>query len=111
MLQKKCEMEISEGIKMEAIEMPGSLGINTPGTSENLGRGIPDIKNKWLYIGIPALAIALAEAFMYLGRITEAAEIHAAVLLILSFSIMFIKDREVAKNLPGPYSPANFPFD
>lgn len=97
MLQKKYEMEISEGKKMEAIEMPGSLGINTPGTSENLGRGVPDIKNKWLYIGIPAIAIAFAETFMYLGRITEAAEIHAAVLLTLSFSIMFIKDREIGK--------------
>ena len=35
-------------------------------TSENFREKTPDLENKWLYLAIPALAIAFAEILMYL---------------------------------------------
>jgi hypothetical protein len=66
-------------------------------TCENLKEKVPDIKNKWIYLTIPAVAIAFAEMMVYLGRELEAMEIHALILLGLSFSIMFIKNKEIQK--------------
>jgi len=87
-------METSERIKMETMEKSESRRIETSG---NLRRKTPEIKNKWLYLGIPAAAIAFAEMWIYSGRLIEAAEMHAVILLGLSFSMMFIKDEEIQK--------------
>src|SRR5665647_817845 len=66
-------------------------------TSENFREKTPDIENKWLYLAIPALAIAFAEILMYLGREVESLEMHAVILLGLSFSMMFLKNEEIQK--------------
>ncbi|MHB8100649.1 MAG: CPBP family intramembrane glutamic endopeptidase [Methanosarcina sp.] len=65
--------------------------------SENFREKTPDIENKWLYLAIPALAIAFAEILMYLGREVESLEMHAVILLGLSFSMMFLKNEEIQK--------------
>jgi membrane protease YdiL (CAAX protease family) len=64
---------------------------------ENLGEETPEMKNKWLYLGIPVAAIALAEMWMYLGREMEAMGMHAVILLGLIFSMMFVKNEEIQK--------------
>lgn len=79
-----------------------SLNIKSPedmrtGTSENLKENMPEIENKWVYLAVPAAAIAFAEVMIYLGRGFQAMEIHALILLGLSFSIMFIKNKEIQK--------------
>ncbi len=79
-----------------------SLNIENPEStktrmSENLKEKVPEIENKWIYLIIPAAAIAFAEIMIYLGRELEAMEIHALILLGLSFSIMFIKSKEIQK--------------
>lgn len=84
----------SESIKMETMEKSESRKMKT---SENIRNRKPEIKNKWLYLGIPAAAIAFAEMWIYSGRLIEAAAIHAVILLGLSFSMMFIKDEEIQK--------------
>jgi uncharacterized protein len=58
---------------------------------------VPEIKNKWIYLLIPIVAIAFAEIMIYLGRELEAMEIHALILLGLSFSMMFIQSKEIQK--------------
>jgi len=79
-----------------------SLNMETPEgtrtiTPEYLKGRVPEIKHKWVYLGIPIEAIAVAETMIYLGRELEAMEIHALILLGLSFSIIFIKNKEIQK--------------
>jgi len=83
-------MGASESINIEKSE--GRIG-----ASESLRRETPELKNKWFYLGIPALAIAFAEMWVYSGRLIEAASIHAVILLGLSFSMVFVKDEEIQK--------------
>jgi membrane protease YdiL (CAAX protease family) len=66
-------------------------------TSGNLRERPGKIKNIWYYAGIPAAAIAFAEILIFWGMKIEALEIHAAILLGLSFSIMFVKNTEIQK--------------
>jgi len=65
--------------------------------SENLKEKTPEIENKWIYLAIPIVFIALAEMMVYSGRKLEAIEIHALVLLGLSFSIIYIKNKDIQK--------------
>lgn len=65
--------------------------------SENLKEKTPEIENKWIYLAIPIVFIALAELMVYSGRKLEAMEIHALVLLGLSFSIVYIKNKDIQK--------------
>ncbi|WP_243684137.1 CPBP family intramembrane glutamic endopeptidase [Methanosarcina barkeri] len=55
------------------------------------------IENKWVYLAIPIVAIALAELMIYSGRRLQGMEIHALVLLGLSFSIIYIKNKDIQK--------------
>jgi len=57
----------------------------------------PALKNKGLYLIIPILAIAFAEFMIYSGKNIAAMEMHAAILLGLSLSMLYIKDEEVQK--------------
>lgn len=57
----------------------------------------PALKNKGLYLLIPILAIAFAEFMIYAGRVIEAMEVHAVILLGLSISMLYIKNEEVQK--------------
>jgi membrane protease YdiL (CAAX protease family) len=66
-------------------------------TTEDLNGKMPEIKNKWVYLAIPVIAIAFAELMIYSGRILEAIEIHAIILLGLCFSTIFIKNKEIQK--------------
>ncbi len=86
-------MVTSKSINMETIEAPENLRIET---FENFGKKY-EIKNKWFYLGMPAVAIALAEICVSSGRLVEAAIIYAVILLGLSFSMMFIKNEEIQK--------------
>jgi uncharacterized protein len=76
-------METPEGMRMK--------------TSEDLSGNTPEIKNKWVYLAIPIIMIAFAELMIYSGRILEAIEIHAIILLGLCFSTIFIKNKEIQK--------------
>ncbi|HPS88975.1 MAG TPA: type II CAAX endopeptidase family protein [Methanosarcina vacuolata] len=71
-------------------------GIKTK-MSENLKEKTTEIENKWVYLGIPIVAIALAELMIYSGRKLPGMEIHALVLLGLSFSIIYIKNKDIQK--------------
>jgi len=57
----------------------------------------PDIRNKEIYVGIPILAIALAEMLIYSGRVKEAIWLHAAILVGLSLFVTLMKNEEVYK--------------
>lgn len=76
------------------VETPG--GIKTE-MSEDLKEKTPEIENKWVYLSIPIVAIALAELMIYSGRKLEAMEIYALVLLGLSLSIIYIKNKDIQK--------------
>jgi membrane protease YdiL (CAAX protease family) len=76
------------------VETPG--GIKTK-MSENLKEKTPEIENKWVYLAIPIVAIVLAELMIYSGRKLEAMGIYALVLLGLSFSIIYIKNKDIQK--------------
>lgn len=76
-------METPEGTRMK--------------TSEDLNGNTPENKNKWVYLAIPIIMIAFAELMIYSGRILEAIEIHAIILLGLCFSTIFIKNKEIQK--------------
>lgn len=80
----------------ESPNMDTPEGMRTK-TSENLKEKTPEIENKWVYLAIPIVAIALAELMIYSGRKLEAMEIHALVLLGLSFSIIYIKNKDIQK--------------
>jgi membrane protease YdiL (CAAX protease family) len=82
-----------ESLNVETMETPE--GIRT--TSVNLKGNTPEIKDKWIYLAIPTVAIAFAELMIYSGRQLEAMEIYALILLGLSFSTMFIKNKEIQK--------------
>lgn len=71
-------------------------GIRTK-TSEDLKGKTPEIEKKWIYLAIPIAAIAFAELMIFSGRNLEAMEIHALILLGLSFSIIYIKNKEIQK--------------
>lgn len=64
---------------------------------ENRSASEPAIRNKGLYLIVPVLAIAVAEFMIYSGRIIEAMEIHAALLIGLSLSTLYIKNVEIQK--------------
>jgi len=66
-------------------------------TSENFREKKPEIKNEWLYLAIPTIAIAFAEMQMYLGRQIQAMVVHAVILLGLSVSTMLIKSEDIQK--------------
>ncbi|WP_292389053.1 CPBP family intramembrane glutamic endopeptidase [Methanosarcina sp. UBA5] len=65
--------------------------------SENLKGKTPEIENKWVYLAIPIAVIALAELMIYSGRRLEGIVIHALILLGLSFSIIYIKNKDIQK--------------
>jgi len=84
---------------MGAFESPNvetPEGIKTK-MSENLKEKTPEIENKWVYLAIPIVAISLAELMIYSGRKLEAMGIYALVLLGLSFSIIYIKNKDIQK--------------
>lgn len=84
---------------MGAFESPNvetPEGIKTK-MSENLKEKTPEIENKWVYLAIPIVAIVLAELMIYSGRKLEAMGIYALVLLGLSFSIIYIKNKDIQK--------------
>jgi uncharacterized protein len=66
-------------------------------TSENFRDKTPEIKNEWLYLAIPAVAIAFAEMQMYFGRQIQSLVVHAVILLGLAISGMFIKNEDIQK--------------
>lgn len=66
-------------------------------TTENRKTLQPEIRNKGVYLIIPVLVIAIAEFLIYSGRIIEAMEVHAVLLLGLSFSMLYIKNVEIQK--------------
>lgn len=80
----------------ESPNMDTPEGMRTK-TSENLKEKTPEIENKWVYLAIPIVAIALAELMIYSGRRLEGIVIHALVLLGLSFSIIYIKNKDIQK--------------
>ena len=83
-----------ESINIETMETP-KVEVET---SENLRRETPEIKNKWFYLGIPAIAIAFAEMMDVFGKDNRSCmAIHAVILLGLSFSTMFVKNEEIQK--------------
>lgn len=57
----------------------------------------PETRNKKVYVGIPILAIVFAEILIYFGRIKEALWIHIIILMGLSLSIKFVKNKEIYK--------------
>jgi membrane protease YdiL (CAAX protease family) len=83
-----------ESLNVETIETPEGMRTKT---SVDLKENMPEIKNKWVYLAIPTVAIAFAELMIYSGRQLEAMEIYALILLGLSFSTMFIKNKEIQK--------------
>ena len=83
-----------ESLNIETMETPEGVKLQP---SENLRREMPEIKNKWLYLAIPAIAIAFAELMIYSGNIIQAMGIDALILLGLSFSTMFVKNEEIQK--------------
>ena len=87
-------METFESPNIETMETPEGVKLQP---SENLRREMPEIKNKWLYLAIPVIAIAFAELMIYSGNIIQAMGIHALILLGLSFSTMFVKNEEIQK--------------
>ena len=80
---ESANVEAPEGIKTEI--------------SEDLKEKTPEIENKWVYLSIPIVAIALAELMIYSGRKLEAMGIYALVLLGLSLSIIYIKNKDIQK--------------
>ena len=83
-----------ESLNIETMETPEGVKLQP---SESLRREMPEIKNKWLYLAIPAIAIAFAELMIYSGNIIQAMGIDALILLGLSFSTMFVKNEEIQK--------------
>ncbi|MDI9396130.1 MAG: type II CAAX endopeptidase family protein [Euryarchaeota archaeon] len=76
--------------------------MRTPGYRETYLHGNrpasePVIRNKRLYLVVPVLAIAIAELMIYSGMIIEAMEVHAALLIGLSLSMLYIKNVEIQK--------------
>jgi uncharacterized protein len=67
------------------------------GTLETFRETKPEVKNEWLYLVIPAIAIAFAEIQLYMGREVESLEVHAVTLIGLSLSMMFIKNEAIQK--------------
>ena len=56
-----------------------------------------EVRNKEVYVGIPILAIVFAEILIYFGRLKEALWIHTVILIALSLSITFVKNKDVYK--------------
>jgi membrane protease YdiL (CAAX protease family) len=83
-----------ESLNVETMETPEGMRTKT---SVNLKEKTPEIKNKWSYLSVPIVAIAFAELMIYSGRGLEAMEIYALILLGLSFSTMFVKNKEIQK--------------
>lgn len=65
--------------------------------SESFREKTSEVKNEWLYLVIPALAIAFAEMQLYLGRTTQSIIIHVVILIGLIISTMFIKREDIQK--------------
>ncbi|HII93393.1 MAG TPA: CPBP family intramembrane metalloprotease [Methanosarcina sp.] len=80
---ESANVETPEGIKTEM--------------SEDLKEKTSEIENKWVYLSIPIVTIVLAELMIYSGRKLEAMEIYALVLLGLSLSIIYIKNKDIQK--------------
>ncbi|AKB76695.1 CAAX amino terminal protease family protein [Methanosarcina horonobensis HB-1 = JCM 15518] len=92
-------MEIYEN---QEIKVPENKEMQTPEYGEMYvpeSRSVqePAIKNKALYLIIPIIAIAFAEFMIYSGKVVEAMEVHAVLLLGLSLSMLYIKDDEIQK--------------
>ncbi len=84
-------MEIYDNQEMKTPEYRGKY------VPENRSASEPAIRNKGLYLIVPVLAIAVAEFMIYSGRIIEAMEIYAALLIGLSLSTLYIKNVEIQK--------------
>lgn len=76
------------------LQKPEYRGTYAP---ENRTSTEPEIRNKGLYLIIPVLFIAIAEFLIYSGKIIEAMEVHAVLLLGLCFSMLYIKNVEIQK--------------
>lgn len=85
------EMQTSEN---REIQTPEYQKMHMP---ENKAVQRPEFKNKGLYLLVPILAIAFAESMIYFGRVIEAMEAHAVILLGLSLSMLYIKNEEIQK--------------
>lgn len=77
------------------------------GTYAHMSASEPEIKNKGLYIIIPALLVAIAEFLIYSGKIIPAMEVHAVLLIGLCFSMLYIKKCRDPEDLSGFYPAAN----
>ncbi len=64
---------------------------------ENRATFQPELRNAGRYLIIPIVAIAFAELMLYSGRVIAAMEVHAAVLLGLSLSMLYIKNEDIQK--------------
>lgn len=69
-------------------------GMHVP---ENRATQKPELRNKGMYLIIPIVAIAFAEFMLYSGMVIEAMEVHAALLLGLSISMLYIKNEDIQK--------------
>jgi len=87
-------METFESLNRETKETPEGMRTKQ---FENPKEMMPEMKNKWVYLAIPAATIAFAELMIYSGREVGAMVVHALVLLGLSLSIMFIKNEGIQK--------------
>ncbi len=85
------EMQTSENREMQT---PEYGGMHVP---ENRATQKPELRNKGMYLIIPIVAIAFAEFMLYSGMVIEAMEIHAALLLGLSISMLYIKNEDIQK--------------
>jgi len=83
-----------ETYENQATQTPEYGGMHMP---ENRATQKPELRNKGLYLIIPIVAIAFAEFMLYSGRVIEAMEVHAAILLGLSLSMLYIKNEDIQK--------------
>ena len=85
------EMQTPEKIE---IQPPEHRGIHV---TDNMATYPPELRNKGRYLIVPIVAIAFAEFMIYSGRVIAAMEVHAAILLGLSLSMLYIKNEDVQK--------------
>ena len=85
------ETQTPENIEMQTPEY-GGMHMHENGATQK-----PELRNMGLYLIIPIVAIAFAEFMLYSGRVIEAMEVHAVILLGLSLSMLYIKNEDIQK--------------
>jgi len=91
-----------ETYENQEMQNPEHIEIQTPEyremhIPENRATSQPELRNAGLYLIIPIVAIAFAEFMIFSGRVIAAMEVHAAVLLGLSLSMLYIKNEDIQK--------------